>query len=83
METVRGILSNEGGAEPPGDLKEKLNDELAGPIDAVVVVGENRLVDSALWGTAYPEFFFVDELSDGSIREVFSEFDRRSRRFGR
>lgn len=68
----------------PDDLETRhLEDSLRGDVDAVLVVGERRLLDAALWGTAYSEYFFADELTPESVRETIEEFEQRTRRFGR
>jgi len=64
----------------PELLEQELGEE---EIDAVVVAGEERLVDAALWGTAYSEYFFVDRLGRDEVREVVEEFEERTRRFGK
>lgn len=68
----------------PDDVDPDVVREVSGEreVQAVVVAGSNRLVDAALLGTTYAEYFFVDELDAGTMERVLDEFEERTRRFG-
>lgn len=69
----------------PDDVNEStVKRETGTPeIEAVLVVGESRLADAALLGTAYAEYFYADSPDPGAVDDAIDEFEERSRRFGR
>ncbi|MBS1263669.1 MAG: Tritrans,polycis-undecaprenyl-diphosphate synthase (GGDP specific) [Methanonatronarchaeales archaeon] len=73
----------EAGEAEAGDTEALVFEAGGREVDAVMMAGERRLADAALWGSAYAEYFFVDELSRRAVAESIREFDERSRRFGR
>ena len=58
-----------------------------GPVDLLIRTGgEQRISNSLIWGAAYAEFYFTDELwpdlDAGSLYRAIEAYQRRERRFG-
>lgn len=77
----------------PGTIDEKrLNDALAstslGPVDLLIRTGgEQRISNFVIWGSAYAELYFTDQLWPDfdavSLFSAIAAFQQRERRFGR
>ena len=80
------------GAIDPEDIDERSMDALlpsmnVGPVDLLVRTGgEQRISNFLLWGSAYAEFVFTDELwpdfGANSLYSAIAAYQARERRFG-
>jgi len=93
IDAVRAIATNarDGGIDPK-DIDETAVAKLlpsmdAGPVDLLIRTGgEQRISNFILWGSAYAEFYFTDELwpdfDANSLYCAIQAYQGRQRRFG-
>jgi undecaprenyl diphosphate synthase len=81
------------GSLDPSDIDEATLESClpsmdGGPVDLLIRTGgEQRISNFLLWGSAYAEFYFTDELwpdfDAGSLYRAIRDYQSRERRFGR
>lgn len=90
VEAVRALAveTAEGRLEPEALEDSDVQNRLPGDseVDLVVKTGEQKLVDSAIYGTVYSEVRFVDSWTDldrETVADIVEDFEETERRYGR